>query len=91
MMPRTPSRRAQETLGRQQPDLSKVLGEFPDISDDSLFLPKWIEAALKRTIKHNGRPVLAWDIAASERTRVSGCGARVAGFACTGPTTRRTR
>jgi hypothetical protein len=42
---------------------SKVLGEFPDISDDSLILPKWIEAAQKRTIKRNGRPVLAWDIA----------------------------
>ena len=42
---------------------SKVLGEFPDISDDSLILPKWIEAAQKRTIKWNGRPVLAWDIA----------------------------
>jgi phage terminase large subunit len=40
-----------------------VLGEFPDISDDSLILPKWIEAAQKRTIKRNGRPVLAWDIA----------------------------
>jgi len=24
---------------------SKVLGAFPDISDDSLILPKWIEAA----------------------------------------------
>jgi hypothetical protein len=42
---------------------SKVLGEFPDVSDDSLILPKWIEAAQKRTIKRNGRPVLAWDIA----------------------------
>jgi hypothetical protein len=40
-----------------------VLGEFPDISDDSLILPKWIEGAQKRTIKRNGRPVLAWDIA----------------------------
>jgi hypothetical protein len=28
---------------------SKVLGEFPDISDDTLILPKWIEAAQKRT------------------------------------------
>jgi hypothetical protein len=40
-----------------------VLGEFPDISDDSLILPKWIEAAQKRRIKRNGRLVLAWDIA----------------------------
>jgi hypothetical protein len=30
---------------------SKVLGEFPDISDDSLILPKWIEAAQKRTLE----------------------------------------
>jgi hypothetical protein len=42
---------------------SKVLGEFPDISDDTLIMLKWIEAAQARTIKRNGRPVLAWDIA----------------------------
>jgi hypothetical protein len=42
---------------------SKVLGEFPDISDDTLIMPKWIEAAQARTIKRNRRPVLAWDIA----------------------------
>jgi hypothetical protein len=42
---------------------SKVLGEFPDISDDTLIMPKWIEAAQARSIKRNGRPVLAWDIA----------------------------
>src|SRR5215218_7234643 len=42
---------------------SKVLGEFPDISDDRLIMPKWIEAAQARTIKRNGRSALAWDIA----------------------------
>jgi hypothetical protein len=42
---------------------SKVLGEFPDISDDSLILPRWIEAAQKRTIKRNRRPLMSWDIA----------------------------
>ena len=26
-------------------------------------MPKWIEAAQARTIKRNGRPILAWDIA----------------------------
>jgi hypothetical protein len=42
---------------------SKVLGEFPDLSDDTLILPRWIEAAQKRTLKRNRRPVLSWDIA----------------------------
>ena len=41
---------------------SKVLGEFPDISDDSLILPRWIEAAQKRSLKRNRRPVMSWDI-----------------------------
>jgi hypothetical protein len=39
---------------------SKVLGEFPDLSDDKLILPKWIE---ERNIERNRRPVLSWDIA----------------------------
>jgi hypothetical protein len=42
---------------------SKVLGEFPDLSDDTLILPKWIEAAQKRTIQRNKRPIIAADIA----------------------------
>jgi hypothetical protein len=42
---------------------SKVLGEFPDISDDSLILPKWIEAAQKRTLDRTRRPIIAADIA----------------------------
>jgi hypothetical protein len=42
---------------------SKVLGEFPDISDDSLILPRWIEAAQKRSLERNRRPVMSWDIA----------------------------
>ena len=41
---------------------SKVLGEFPDISDDSLILPKWIEAAQKRTLDRTRRPIIAADI-----------------------------
>jgi hypothetical protein len=28
-----------------------------------LILPKWIEAAQKRTIKRNRRPLMSWDIA----------------------------
>jgi hypothetical protein len=38
---------------------SKVLGEFPDLSDDTLILPKWIEAAQKRTIERTKRPIIA--------------------------------
>jgi hypothetical protein len=42
---------------------SKVLAESPDISDDSLILPKWIEAAQKRTLERTRRPIIAADIA----------------------------
>ena len=42
---------------------SKVLDEFPDISDDSLILPKWIEAAQKRSLERTRRPIIAADIA----------------------------
>jgi hypothetical protein len=42
---------------------SKVLGEFPDLSDDTLILPKWIEAAQKRSIQRTKRPIIAADIA----------------------------
>jgi len=42
---------------------SKVLGEFPDLSDDTLILPKWIEAAQKRTLERTRRPIIAADIA----------------------------
>ena len=40
-----------------------MLGEFPDISDDSLILPRWIEAAQKRTLERTRRPIIAADIA----------------------------
>jgi hypothetical protein len=42
---------------------SKVLGGFPDLSDDTLILPKWIEAAQKRTLERTRRPIIAADIA----------------------------
>jgi hypothetical protein len=42
---------------------SKVLGEFPDLSDDTLILPKWIEAAQRRSIERTKRPIVAADIA----------------------------
>src|SRR5687768_10369200 len=41
----------------------RVLGEFPDLSDDTLILPRWIEAALKRTLPRTRRPLVAADIA----------------------------
>jgi hypothetical protein len=37
--------------------------EFPDLSDDTLILPKWIEAAQKRTLERTRRPIIAADIA----------------------------
>jgi hypothetical protein len=42
---------------------SKVLGEFPDISDNSLILSKWIEAAQNRKLDRTRRPIIAADIA----------------------------
>jgi hypothetical protein len=42
---------------------SKVLGEFPDVSDDTLIQPKWIEAAQKRSLPRTRRPLIAADIA----------------------------
>jgi len=42
---------------------SKVRGEFPDISDDSLILPRWIEAAHAPTLPRTRRPLIAADIA----------------------------
>jgi hypothetical protein len=42
---------------------SKVLGEFPNISDETLILPKLIEAAQKRTLERTRRPIIAADIA----------------------------
>jgi hypothetical protein len=42
---------------------SKVLGEFPDVSDDTLIQPKWIEAAQARMLPRTRRPLIAADIA----------------------------
>jgi hypothetical protein len=55
---------AQDPLGRHQPDLPiEGVGRVPDISDDSLIFPKWIEAAQKRTLERTRRPIIAADIA----------------------------
>ena len=45
---------------------SKVLGEFPDVSDDTLIQPKWIETAQKRSLECTRRPITAADIARGE-------------------------
>jgi hypothetical protein len=42
---------------------SKVLGEFPDLSDDTLILPRWIEAAQKRSLPRIRRLLIAAHIA----------------------------
>ena len=42
---------------------ARVLGEFPEISDDSLIQPKWVEAAQEREIERNGEPKLGVDVA----------------------------
>jgi hypothetical protein len=40
-----------------------VLGESPDVSDDTLIQPKWIEAAQARMLPRTRRPLIAADIA----------------------------
>jgi hypothetical protein len=43
--------------------VSELDGGVWDISDDKLILPKWIEAAQKRSVERSRRPVLSLDIA----------------------------
>jgi hypothetical protein len=69
---------------------SKVLGEFPDLSDDTLILPQWIEAAQKRNIQRNKRPIIAADIARFGKTRPRSCAGKAVGSGLTGHTTRQT-
>ncbi len=42
---------------------ARVLGEFPEVGNDSLIQPKWIEAAQKRKLDRTWKPRMAWDIA----------------------------
>jgi hypothetical protein len=69
---------------------SKVLGEFPDVSDDTLILPKWIEAAQKRTSNATAAPGWSGTSPASVRTRPSECAGKAAGSGCTARITRPT-
>jgi hypothetical protein len=41
--------------------VSKVLGQFPGISDDTLIYPRWIKAAPERQLERTGMPVLGVD------------------------------
>lgn len=43
--------------------ISRILGEFPDVSDDTLIQPKWIDAAQKRSLPRTRKPKLGIDIA----------------------------
>lgn len=43
--------------------VSKVLGEFPEVGDDTLISPRWIEAAQARTLEPGPRSVLGVDVA----------------------------
>jgi hypothetical protein len=52
---------------------SKVLGDFPEIGDDTLISPRWIEAAQQRNLEPGPFGVLAVDVArfGSDRTVIS--------------------
>ena len=57
---------AQETWGEDDPRYqSKVLAQFPDISNDTMFPPKLLQEAIETTCvpTENDRPVLGVDIA----------------------------
>ncbi|MEU4224292.1 hypothetical protein AB0F17_08365 [Nonomuraea sp. NPDC026600] len=43
--------------------VSKVLGEFPEVGDDTLISPRWIEAAQQRTLQPGPVNVLGVDVA----------------------------
>lgn len=53
--------------------VSKVLGDFPEIGDDTLISPRWIEAAQARTLDPGPHTVLGVDVArfGSDRTILS--------------------
>jgi hypothetical protein len=55
---------------------SKVLGEFPEVGDDTLISPRWIEAAQQRTLTPGPRNVLGVDVARFGSDRSVFCLAR---------------
>lgn len=59
---------------------SKVLGEFPELGDDTLISPRWIEDAQARELQETGPPVLGVDVAryGSDRTVVASAAGQVA-------------
>jgi hypothetical protein len=70
---------------------SKVLGEFPDISDDSLILPRWIEQRRNDHSNATGAPSCPGTSPASVRTRQWACAVKAGGSGCPELTTRPTR
>ncbi len=75
--------------------VSKVLGEFPEIGEDVLIPPAWIEAAQQRTLERSGRGILGVDVArfGSDRTVIyvrNGPVARLVGEYTKQPTTETT-
>ena len=56
--------------------VSKVLGEFPEVGDDTLISPRWIEAAQQRTLKPGPVNVLGVDVARFGSDRSVFCLAR---------------
>jgi hypothetical protein len=53
--------------------VAKVLGDFPEIGDDTLISPKWIEAAQQRSLDPGSHTVLGVDVArfGADRTILS--------------------
>lgn len=57
-------KRKQKEYGLASPMYAaRVLGEFPEISDDTLIQPKWIAAAQERSIERDHKPRIGADIA----------------------------
>ena len=52
---------------------SKFLGEIPDISDDTLIMPKWIEPTKLDPSTVTGAHTWLWMSPATARTRRSSC------------------
>jgi hypothetical protein len=69
----------------------RSLANSPDISDDSLILPKWIEAAQKRTLERTRGPIIAADITRFGEDETVIMRRKVAGYGCTALITRPTR
>ena len=77
--------------GVTSPIYQRMLGEFPDVSDDTLVQPKWIEAAQKGSLARTRRPLIAADIARFGEDETVIMRREAAGYGRTALTTRPTR